>query len=39
MRGAATAAKRDAYVTAEVEQLSGFLVELAVTPPDQLYRR
>jgi creatinine amidohydrolase/Fe(II)-dependent formamide hydrolase-like protein len=34
---AATAAKGAAFVAAVVEQLSGFFVELAATPGDQLY--
>lgn len=36
---AATAAKGAAYVSAVVQQLSGFLVELAATPGDKLYRQ
>ena len=35
---AATAAKGEAYVAAVVAQLSGFLVEFAATPNDQLYQ-
>jgi creatinine amidohydrolase len=35
---AATPAKGAAYVAAVVEQLGGFLVELAATPNDQLYQ-